>query len=265
MSKFSYLGWVLGRRLAGQSRDCPYCGSRETRLNCRKKYVVELLQCGDCGLRFRWPKPEPQALADYYQEDYAREETTDLPDDAALKALTHSGFEGAGINDMSERIAQLKAQRPSGKTLDYGCSWGYGTWQLRAAGYDVTGFEISRSRAGYGRDRLDLDILDDPAALDGMDDASLDIVFTSHVMEHLPDPKDPFRLFSPAAETGRPADRLRPQRRRRFRPRPRLRLGAADRPRPRAGAGRAFLRRAPAGIRFLDAALQHRSLRQAVP
>lgn len=195
MSKFSYLGWAIGRRLAGQSRDCPFCGAPDTRLDCRKKAVIELRACPSCGLRFRWPKPEPEQLTDYYQEDYDREETTDLPDDAALKHLTDTGFRGAGINDMSERIGVLSRQRPGGTALDFGCSWGYGAWQLRAAGYDVTGFEISRKRAGYGRDRLGLDIIDDPARLAALPDGSLDIVFTSHVLEHLPDLKDPFALF----------------------------------------------------------------------
>jgi len=195
MSKLSYLGWVIGRRLAGQSRDCPFCGASDTRFDGRKKAVIELRACGSCGLRFRWPKPEPESLRDYYQEDYDREETSDLPDDATLKKLTETNFEGAGINDMSERIRVLSEQRPGGKTLDFGCSWGYGTWQLRAAGYDVTGFEISRKRAGYGRNRLGLDIIDDPAKLAAQPDNSLDIIFTSHVLEHLPDLKDPFALF----------------------------------------------------------------------
>lgn len=59
----------------------------------------------------------------------------------------------------------------------------------------MTGFEISRKRAGYGRDRLGLDIIDDPAKLAALPDNSLDIIFTSHVLEHLPDLKDPFALF----------------------------------------------------------------------
>lgn len=196
MSKFSYLGWVIGRRLAGQSRDCPFCGSSETRLECRKKGVVELRSCSDCGLRYRWPKPEPEALEHYYQEEYDREETTDLPGDDALKQLTETGFKSAGINDMSERIGVLSQLRQTVRTLDFGCSKGYGTWQLRAAGYDVTGFEISRPRAGYSRDKLDLSIIDDPAELDAHPDGSRDIIFTSHVLEHLPDLKDPFAAFA---------------------------------------------------------------------
>ena len=195
MSKFSYLAWVIGRRLAGQPRDCPFCGSSDTRLEGRKKGVVELRACSNCGLRYRWPKPEAAALEKYYQEAYDREETTDLPDEATLKRLTETGFKGAGINDISERIRVLSQLRDTGKTLDFGCSWGYGTWQLQAAGYDVTGFEISRPRAGYGRDKLGLGIIDDPAELDARPDGSFDIIFTSHVLEHLPDLKDPFATF----------------------------------------------------------------------
>ncbi len=31
--------------------------------------------------------------------------------------------------------------------LDFGCSWGYGTYQLQQRGFDAVGFEISRPRA----------------------------------------------------------------------------------------------------------------------
>ena len=31
------------------------------------------------------------------------------------------------------------------RMLDFGCSWGYGSWQLAQAGFAVEAFEISRS------------------------------------------------------------------------------------------------------------------------
>lgn len=71
--------------------------------------------------------------------------------------------------------------------LDFGCSWGYGTCQLRQQGFDAVGFEISRPRAEYGRAKLGLNIIDTSDELAKLPEGSFDIVFSNHVVEHLPD------------------------------------------------------------------------------
>lgn len=202
MSKLNYLGWVLGRRLAGQSRACPFCDTAKTELSGRKRLVVELRACPSCGLKFRWPKPEPEVFRDYYQEDYFSDATTETPDGATLKNLVDTGFAGSGDNDMSHRIGILRSFRETGRVLDFGCSWGYGTWQLKQAGYDVTGFEILRSRTGFARDRLGQTVIDDPTEIASIPDNAFDIVFTSHVLEHLPDLRDPLKLFNRLLKSG---------------------------------------------------------------
>ena len=81
MSKLNYLGWVLGRRLAGPSRACPFCNTAKTDLSSRKRLVAELRACPSCGPGFRWPKPEPKVLREHPQEDFFHEETTEGPAD----------------------------------------------------------------------------------------------------------------------------------------------------------------------------------------
>jgi SAM-dependent methyltransferase len=80
--------------------------------------------------------------------------------------------------------------------LDFGCSWGYGAAQLRAAGYDAVGFEVSAVRAAYGREQLGLDILDSYRDIDQMPAGSFDAIFCNHVLEHLPTPRAAFERFA---------------------------------------------------------------------
>jgi 2-polyprenyl-3-methyl-5-hydroxy-6-metoxy-1,4-benzoquinol methylase len=72
---------------------------------------------------------------------------------------------------------------PDGARLpDFGCSWGYGSWQLQRAGFRVTSFEISRPRCRYAREELHLDARDDLAEVAG----PFDVFFSAHVLEHVP-------------------------------------------------------------------------------
>jgi SAM-dependent methyltransferase len=80
----------------------------------------------------------------------------------------------------------LKAIRPAGRILDYGCSWGYATYLMRASGYSVVGFEISRPRAGYAREQLGVEVIDSLDELEQLPSGSFDIIYSHHVLEHLP-------------------------------------------------------------------------------
>ena len=71
---------------------------------------------------------------------------------------------------------------PGNRVLDYGCSWGYGSWQLAQAGYIVTGYEISRPRCEYARTQMRVNTT---FSLDKIK-APFDVFFSSHVLEHVP-------------------------------------------------------------------------------
>jgi SAM-dependent methyltransferase len=79
-------------------------------------------------------------------------------------------------------ILEALGCRPGQRVFDFGCSWGYGSYQLRKAGYDVYAFEISVPRASYARDRLGVRILAPEEAADSW----YDVFFSSHVIEHVP-------------------------------------------------------------------------------
>ena len=96
----------------------------------------------------------------------------------------------------------LKTFLPQGRVLDFGCSWGYGIYQLKQAGYDAFGFEISRPRAELGRHQLGVEILDKLDDLQHIPSQSVDGIFASHVLEHLLSLKEIFELFARILKPG---------------------------------------------------------------
>ena len=167
-----------------------------------KYLIVEVLKCDGCGLIFIWPQEEPGARDRYYQMEYASPMVTDLPTRSELSSLIESGFDKPGL-DLSKKIQFLKTLRPSGRILDFGCSWGYGTYQLQVAGFDAVGFEISKPRARFGREKLHLRIVDDLDALRGPEEEQqFDIIFSNHVLEHMSDLHRALELFSHLLRNG---------------------------------------------------------------
>jgi 2-polyprenyl-3-methyl-5-hydroxy-6-metoxy-1,4-benzoquinol methylase len=143
---------------------------------------------------FRFPKENVTNSLEFYQKSYQEGLTTSLPDDKELENLLSQKFKGTP-KDFSGKVDLIRQYKPEGKLLDYGCSWGYGVWQLQKAGYKALGFEISRPRAKYGREKLGVDILDCADDLNNLPGAYFDVIFSSHVLEHLPDISDVFPLL----------------------------------------------------------------------
>ena len=91
-------------------------------------------------------------------------------------------------------LTQLGLKR--GATIfDYGCSWGYGSYQFTQAGFGVTSFELSPTRTNYAREKLGILTVDD------MDRAEIDLAcrfdcfFSAHVLEHVSSPARSLRLY----------------------------------------------------------------------
>jgi 2-polyprenyl-3-methyl-5-hydroxy-6-metoxy-1,4-benzoquinol methylase len=186
-TKFRYGKRMLGHRLRGQPRVCPYCGpgSPISRLQ-RKKLIVDILQCDSCRLIFRWPTDTLEELDQHYDSQYAQEAPqVRLPEPRELPALFDADFAPL-FGDLRYKIGVLRAVKPSGRVLDYGCSWGYATSLLRKTGYDAIGFEISKPRAAYAREHLGVPVVDSLAELESLPGGSFDVIYSNHVLEHVP-------------------------------------------------------------------------------
>jgi SAM-dependent methyltransferase len=203
MARWRYLIPVLVKRMSLQDTNCPHCGDRSTILIGRKHIVLELRKCASCGLLFRWPKDRPEDNNRFYAGLYSEESglTTQMPSSDQLEQLLDRGFANSD-RDFSTQIATLKKYSTHGRVLDYGASWGYGTWQLMQAGYDALGYEIDPRRAEYGRTHLGVRLLVSSADFDAIPDGTFDLIFTNHVLEHLPDLATTFQCFSRLLKDG---------------------------------------------------------------
>jgi 2-polyprenyl-3-methyl-5-hydroxy-6-metoxy-1,4-benzoquinol methylase len=182
----SLFGWAASER-----RRCPSCGSAKYTKVARKALITMLVRCTDCKLLHRIPT-DPQNFGDeYYQADYSQGITTDCPTTDELENLISRKFSGT-LKNFSRDIDLFRALgiSPGQRIFDFGASWGYASWQFRDAGYVVAGFELCRPRARYAREMLDLDVVDDIQAVSG----TFDVFFSSHVLEHVPAPRDVFAL-----------------------------------------------------------------------
>lgn len=153
--------------------------------------MTELRRCAACELLFRAPGTPAEESTDYYQEAYDSGLTTSLPGNDELAAMVASNFADTSKSfDRYVAILTSLGARRGMRLLDFGCSWGYGTWQLRKAGFDAVGYEVSRPRARYAVEKLSLAVV---SALPADWAKSFDIVFSAHVIEHVPNVADTFR------------------------------------------------------------------------
>lgn len=168
--------------MIGRSRACPSCGNISSNIVDRKYIFTELRRCRKCNLMYRIPTIGKQESYLFYQDEYSQGITTELPGEQKLKEYTDIEFKGTE-KDYSCYIQVLKALNveKESKIFDYGCSWGYGSWQLKKEGYDVDSLEISRGRAAYAREKLGIDVFEEVAQIHD----TYDVFFSSHVLEHV--------------------------------------------------------------------------------
>jgi hypothetical protein len=180
--------WAGCARRLSQKKSCPCCGAPDSTAVDRK-LVYTLEQCQRCRIRYRFPYESAEEMHRYYQDEYQEEGLTDLPAPHEIEELVARNFAG-GREDFSRVIDLLGVLglEKGARVLDYGANWGYGTFQLRRAGFAAEGYEISRPRARFGK-RLGIEIAEDlafvPKGFDG--------VYSSHVLEHTPNPLEALR------------------------------------------------------------------------
>jgi 2-polyprenyl-3-methyl-5-hydroxy-6-metoxy-1,4-benzoquinol methylase len=181
--KVKYFLQSTGKRFVGQVNRCPSCGETDYQMIGKKYLVTELRKCQSCKLLYRYPLDTVGDNEKFYQTEYSQGFTTDCPSKEYLQKMIKKEFSGYE-KDYAIYLEVLDALGicRGAKVIDFGCSWGYGTWQLKKAGYSVQGFEISHTRAEYGRVELKLPIVESTEKIE----SGAEVFFSCHVLEHVP-------------------------------------------------------------------------------
>src|SRR5258706_1700507 len=185
-SKLNYLGSSIRKSLLNRKSICPNCKYHlEHSKPIDRKYIVtKLVACPMCSILVRLPTDDDQESNQFYQEEYTQGYTTDCPSEDILQQLIKTNFEGTE-RDYTRyiRFFEFLGIAKTSKVLDFGCSWGYGLFQFAKHGYRAEGFEVSRPRANYGREKMSLTISSKSEEIKG----KFDVIFSAHVLEHLSD------------------------------------------------------------------------------
>ena len=182
-NKWNYLLLCLKKTILRKGFNCPSCGSDKKDHISRKYFVTALKRCNKCQLLFRVPSTTHNENNQFYQNSYNEGYTTDFPNETILKKLISSKFINSN-RDYSCYINILNAigAKRGSKVIDFGCSWGYGSWQFRNQKYNVDSYEISKPRRNYAAKKLGANIITDLSKINNY----YDYFFSSHVLEHVP-------------------------------------------------------------------------------
>lgn len=138
-------------------------------------------RCTSCGHIYQNPQPEPDALIARYDEEYSQYEVENSSNflDLMLKGLDDVLF--------FERVGSSGVER---SLLDIGCATGALLEHVATRGYRVQGVEVCEPAAQYGRAHRGV-----PIALGTLDEVELSsapygAAHFSHVIEHVPHPRE---------------------------------------------------------------------------
>ena len=195
--KIIYLLTSFKKYLLNNGFNCPGCNHKFSILIERKYFITCLRKCNKCNLLFRTPTVTSSENNKFYQENYSQGYTTDCPNNDLLKKMIENDFKGTD-RDYSRFLEIFKTLKFSDtndiRLFDYGCSWGYGSYQMKKY-FNVSSYEISKPRAKYAKEKLNIDVLDDVSLKNlPISDHRFDVFFMSHVLEHLPNPTETIKF-----------------------------------------------------------------------
>jgi 2-polyprenyl-3-methyl-5-hydroxy-6-metoxy-1,4-benzoquinol methylase len=149
-----------------------------------KKKGYHIGRCKRCGLVQVLDEIDDRTLPELYGRSYYEGENEFVYADYLAKSEQKS-------RDYEWRLATICRRNnisESGTCLEIGCAFGLFLDVARRHGWKTKGFELSAHSARYARERLGLDVSDEPHALEKVESASHDLVVMWDVIEHLSSP-----------------------------------------------------------------------------
>ena len=164
---------------------CNICSTKDRKLIFeveRYNIIFKIQQCLNCGLVYLNPRPDSESIEKYYASMYDY--------DAFLRNSEQ-------IRESDEKeIKFIKRYRQSGNLLEIGCMYGFFLDEARKKGFNTYGVEISQKATEYARKNLGLNVYCGQLENNSFPGRFFDIVFLSHLIEHLEDPKMSLKIIS---------------------------------------------------------------------
>lgn len=158
---------------------CPLCGGTRARpfLQCQGFAFV---RCSDCALVYQNPRPVFEDLRRRYGPRYFSYE---LANEANFFGLMRLGLRDIHFQ---ERTAALPRPRAF---LDVGCATGMLIESMKKEGWDVSGVDVCRESAEFGREHRGVSIFAGTLEEAALPAGTFAAVHFSHLIEHVPDPR----------------------------------------------------------------------------
>ncbi|MEV5961606.1 class I SAM-dependent methyltransferase [Kribbella sp. NPDC051952] len=146
-------------------------------------YSIE--ECPACGLVQLVPTPTAETLRALYEGD------TYFDGEAGTGYSEYEDQEQEYLATFREDVRRIRQYIPSGRILEVGCGYGYFLQAALDAGYDAYGIDLSPAAVKWAAmrhpGRVFRGLLEEVPEIQ---DQQYDVIFGSHLIEHLTDPGD---------------------------------------------------------------------------
>lgn len=191
---------------------CPVCGDSQVSsgLDCG---AFKFARCVTCGHLYQNPRPRATDLINRYDEEYKDYEVENSANflDLMLKGLRDvkiAEVELELVADLAAGTADAAIDGDEGfsrhrkpRFLDIGCATGALVEHFQVRGWEATGLEVCRPAAEYGIRNRGVRILVKDLQSAAFEEDHFDLIHSSHVLEHIPEPVDflseQFRVLRP--------------------------------------------------------------------
>ncbi len=184
--------------------NCPSCGSSVRHpvisapdFETRYDYMFHVVRCDACDLCYTSPRPSTNDLFTlFYPDNYVCYTKSGVADSIRETYLGKSRLKA-----LTPVFKRLRPDGSAGRFLDVGCAYGYFLSYLKThTNWDVLGCEPNRNMAETACLK-GLDVKAETLVNAGYEEDSFDLVYMSHVLEHVPDLKETvaevFRILKP--------------------------------------------------------------------
>lgn len=157
---------------------CPVCREPGTRPYWKLE-GYSFVRCINCSHVYQNPRPLPSDLANRYDEAYKQYEVENAENFFKLMRL--------GLADLG--FDEIEASLPAGRRfIDIGCATGVLVRHMADRDWEAVGVELCEESADFGRRQRGVEIRTGTLETAAFPDACFDLVHSSHVIEHVPEP-----------------------------------------------------------------------------